>query len=536
MNRIAHRILPRLRSMFRDLANDAAGNILLWTALSVIPMMGLLGFGIDYARAERAQTRLNAAADASALAAVDPSLAGLQDTDVKAAVEQLFRTQAANITGVTIQSVTATPVTGTSQNLGYGRTVVVSYTATAASMFSGLFSFTGSANLSTLTIKGSSNAQASYPPSINFYVMLDTSPSMLLPTSDTGISTLKAATNNSWGWTSGSPAGCAFACHEANSNPNNMVMNVTNTAGNLIWLDSSGNPHPLNNSYYGQSTVKDTSGTSYVASTGKYADTWWLARNFGSVRSSPASIQLRVDAETLAAQNLITFAQSTVQNYNTVQHPVTYKMQFYQFNYGNPTAVTGSLADVTTLSSSTVPDLGAMQANLYQAYYWTTSSVYTGDSDTDVTSMLNAMSSTSTIPNPGDGSTPSVPQAVLFIVTDGLADQSISGGSCQGVSGRGCQQWTSSHLSQCTAIKNRGVRIAILYTEYLASSIQNSGLSFADSVASTNVPQIPTQLQSCASTNPDGSKLYYKVSSNQDISAALTKLFTMAVQTARLTK
>ena len=99
-----------------------------------------------------------------------------------------------------------------------------------------------------------------------------------------------------------------------------------------------------------------------------------------------------------------------------------------------------------------------------------------------------------------------------------------------------CQQWTSSHLSQCTAIKNRGVRIAILYTEYLASSIQNSGLSFADSVASTNVPQIPTQLQSCASTNPDGSKLYYKVSSNQDISAALTKLFTMAVQTARLTQ
>ena len=67
------------------------------------------------------------------MSAVDPSLAGLQDTDVKAAVEQLFRTQAANITGVTIQSVTATPVTGTSQNLGYGRTVVVSYTATAAS-------------------------------------------------------------------------------------------------------------------------------------------------------------------------------------------------------------------------------------------------------------------------------------------------------------------------------------------------------------------------------------------------------------------
>ena len=34
-----NRILPRLRAMFRDLAHDAAGNILLWTALSVIPML-----------------------------------------------------------------------------------------------------------------------------------------------------------------------------------------------------------------------------------------------------------------------------------------------------------------------------------------------------------------------------------------------------------------------------------------------------------------------------------------------------------------
>ncbi len=515
------------RARLGCLRRDTGGNVLIMTGLAIIPMVFVLGFGLDYARAEKVQTRLNAAADAAALAAVDPVLISQSDTDANAAATAVFNAQASGLTGVTVTSLSVSTPTTYSQSLGYGRTATVVYKATSKNLFSGLL---GS---QSLPISGTASAKANQPPSLNFYVVLDTSPSMLLPTSDSGITSLKGATNNSWGWTSGS-GGCAFACHEASSNPNGMVMNITDTSGNVIWLDGSGNPHRIQSGYVGSTTIKDTGNVSYTASTGKYADTLWLARNFGVYRSTPSTIQLRVDAETTAAQNLITFAQNTVHTYNTTSHPVTYKMQFYQFNYGNPTAVTPSLVDVNTLSTSTIPDLGASQANLYQAFYWTTSSVYTGDSDSDFTSMFNSMNST--MPAPGDGSSPASPQEVLFLVTDGMADQAISGGNCQSVGGRGCQQLTSAHLSQCTAIKNRNIRIAVLYTEYLASSIQNSGLSFANGVASTNVPQIEPQLQACASTNTDGSKLYYKVSSNQDISAALTKLFTMAVKTARLTK
>jgi hypothetical protein len=55
-------------------------------------------------------------------------------------------------------------------------------------------------------------------------------------------------------------------------------------------------------------------------------------------------------------------------------------------------------------------------------------------------------------------------------------------------------------------------------------------------VATTNVPYIETQLKSCASTNADGSKLYYKVSADDDISSALNQLFAATVQNAYLAK
>jgi hypothetical protein len=66
------------------------------------------------------------------------------------------------------------------------RTATVSYTATSKNLFSTIL---GKANLA---IGGTSSAVASQAPSINFYVALDTSPSMLLPTTTSGITNLNA--------------------------------------------------------------------------------------------------------------------------------------------------------------------------------------------------------------------------------------------------------------------------------------------------------------------------------------------------------
>ncbi|HWU04435.1 MAG TPA: hypothetical protein VN222_16970, partial [Novosphingobium sp.] len=346
----------------------------------------------------------------------------------------------------------------------------------------------------------------------------------------------------------------------------NIPLSVTDSSGRAVWLASSSASSGYNVYYLINTSTKivynsagtalgtfksvttPTSSTSpgtltYTVTSGKttttytvsgmYADTWWLARNFGLIRGSPSSIELRIDAETTAARNLVTFAQNTVATYNTTTHPVTYKMQFYQFSYGNPTALTSTMTDVNSLTTATVPDLGLNSPLLYTFNYWTSASTQTNDADSDFAKMFTTMNTT--IPAPGDGSTPSTPQEVMFIVTDGMVDQAVSGYSCQS-SGRACTQLLASHLTQCTTIKNRGIRIAVLYTEYLASTIQGFGLSFANTIATSAVPNIEAQLQSCASTNPDGTLLYYKVSADEDISSALTQLFSMAVQTAYLAR
>ena len=123
-----------------------------------------------------------------------------------------------------------------------------------------------------------------------------------------------------------------------------------------------------------------------------------------------------------------------------------------------------------------------------------------------------------TMPNPGNGSnaTGDTPQEVLFWVTDGVEDELVSGSRQQSV----------INTSWCTTIKNRGIRIAILYTEYLPLPTN----SWYNTWISPFQPNIGPTLQSCASSG-----LYFEVQTGQDISAAMSALFQAAVQTAHLT-
>jgi hypothetical protein len=79
----------------------------------------------------------------------------------------------------------------------------------------------------------------------------------------------------------------------------------------------------------------------------------------------------------------------------------------------------------------------------------------------------------------------------------------------------------------CTTIKNRGIVIAILYTEYLP--LPTNG--WYNSHVSKYQPNIGLTLQSCATPG-----LYTKVTTGQDISAALAQLFILAVNSVFLSK
>jgi hypothetical protein len=62
---------------------------------------------------------------------------------------------------------------------------------------------------------------AQAPPNIDFYVLLDNSPSMALPATTAGITKMQSLTTQEE-----SPGGCAFACHHVSTNAN------TDTKGN----------------------------------------------------------------------------------------------------------------------------------------------------------------------------------------------------------------------------------------------------------------------------------------------------------------
>src|SRR6185437_6445780 len=98
-----------------------------------------------------------------------------------------------------------------------------------------------------------------------------------------------------------------------------------------------------------------------------------------------------------------------------------------------------------------------------------------------------AMSGTNAaMPNPGGGTsaTGDSPQEVLFIVTDGVEDALVSGSRVQAL----------MDTSWCTTVKNRGIRIAVLYTEYLPLPTN----SWYNTYIAPFQPNIASNMQSCA--------------------------------------
>ena len=86
-----------------------------------------------------------------------------------------------------------------------------------------------------------------------------------------------------------------------------------------------------------------------------------------------------------------------------------------------------------------------------------------------------------------------------------------------------CQQ--PFNTAWCTTVKNRGIRIAVLYTEYLplpTNAWYNAWIAPFQS-------QIGPNMQSCASSG-----LYFEVTTDGDITAAMQALFQQVVSTARL--
>ncbi|MBR0706169.1 TadE/TadG family type IV pilus assembly protein [Bradyrhizobium liaoningense] len=460
------------RAMLR-FARDRKANVAIIFALMMVPTIFLLGMALDYTLALRKREQLNAAADAAAIAAVRPAMLTQTDSAVVKATAQAVFAAKANLPG--LSSVPTPTVTVTDS--GLARTITVSYTAQSVNNFPGVL------GRQTWQIGGSSTAKASSAPNMNFYLLLDDSPSMAIAATQTDINNMITATKNQ-------PSGsknCAFACHETNPQ-------------------------------------KDSGASSSTK------DNLYIAR--------ANNITLRIDLVQNAVTQLMvgpwTCPQSGVSG-GVMQcmaalNNTTYNAAIYTFDYGLNTIQT---LTTPTSAGTKISNIQLMTVD-HQNCIITNSSgncVYSTDYGTDISGGLTGVNAVMPAPGTGTNQSGDTPQEVVFLVTDGVEDKLMpKPGTCDAnatyplPTGSSttvrCQQPLDTTI--CTTIKNRGIRIAVLYTEYLqltTDSWYNSRIAQFNNPSSSS-GTIAQRLQSCASPG-----LYASVQTGGDISAALTNLF-----------
>jgi Flp pilus assembly protein TadG len=491
---------PHLRK-FHD---DRRGNVAMMYAMMLPVLMFGIGVAVDFTHAAQVRTQLNAAADAAVLAALTPSMMEQPVATAQAAAQNMFSGQAAGLTSLAPGDTVVTVAITNPANNPLVRNVTVSYIAQTENIFAGVL------GVPTMGLSGTSSASASLAANINFYLLLDNSPSMALPATAAGISQMESLTPQQ--------GGCAFACHEGSTNNG----------------DSQGNPC-LNVATYTAPTLSSpppstSPGNSYCATTaGAQIDDYALARH--------NNIELRLDALNSGVGDLMSEAYTA--EANAPPTPPVYQFAVYAMDspwqIGMSSSATPAYNELMAMTVSFVsgwtaasPHFGLMEYYENNVECGGAACATNGGGGDYATNYDNALGTMNTLmPNPGLGTNVAgdTPQEVLFLVTDGVEDENTTTCS-EPLTGSRCQAPINTAL--CTTIKNRGIRIAILYTDYYPVSANTWYVDWIEPFQS----QIATNLQACASPG-----LFYDAGiDSTNLGADLQSLFNTVVQTAHLTQ
>ena len=441
-------------SSIRRLCRDRAGNVAVIFALTLLPVLSAIGCVIDYSRATQLRSKLQASIDSASVGAIarnSPAFiaAGSMSTDGPIPVgvtdaTNIFNGNMSGVTGYTLNSVTPV-VTRTNGAV----TSTIGFSANLPTMFLGVM------GKSTMTVSGTSTSTANMPLYIDFYLLLDNSPSMGVAATPADVTTM---VNNT-------PDSCAFACHDLSTS----------------------------NNYYN------------------------LAKSLG--------VTTRIDVLRQATQNLMDTASQTETYSNQ------FRMAIYDFGASSQTIGLRALFPLSSSLSSAKTAAG----NIDLMGVYGNNDIYTADKDTQFSTLFPAINLAISAPGAGGSG---APQKYLFFVSDGVADESnalclktMSNASWGNIAPR-CQSPINPAL--CTVLKTRGIKIAVLYTTYLALPTNSWYMSWIDPFnpgpygPSPN-SQIAQNMQTCASPG-----LYFEVSPTQGISDAMNALFQKAVADARI--
>jgi len=429
--------------------NDTGGSFIILFAFCMPVLVALMGCAIDFGNAYKEREQLLLAADAASLDAIAKGSPGLL---AAAAMNTDGRVQVAEAKAIEAFYAELAAQNGNLQPVATAEVVKSGLTVTATVRFTVAMPthFFGVFGVNTLAIDGHATSVNGTPPYIDFYLMLDNSPSMGIAATPTDVDNLITATAGQPGFA----RNCGFACHE---------------------LDAPG--------------------------MSSHVDNYTIAHDSG--------ITTRIDVLRQATQQLMDTAATTA------SVPGQFGMAINTFN-----------VDMTTVSAMTT-DLTAARANaaaidlmVVPAQGWN------DDRDTDFEVSMAQLSAA--VPASGTGLTSDDPQRVVFLVTDGVDDTDRSTTPQIAAS----RVPDPSRLIQafnpdlCRAMKNQGIKIAVIYTTYVP--LPNNG--YYNSYVSPWQDEINPNIKACASPG-----YFFEVSPTQGISEAMTALFRKAVAEARIT-
>jgi hypothetical protein len=431
----------------RHFAREKSGNFGMLTALLLVPVLGAVGLAIDISEAISVRSQLFDAADAAVLGAIAEQSGGVAqavkmsaDGQVKIAEEdgkQLFLAQHAGALAILPLSVDLKVV-----KKGSNLQSRIDFIAKVPTTFMRIF------GQESITVSGHATATYQTESFIDFYMLLDNTPSMGVGATPTDVTKLVNATADK----------CAFACHIVNNGVDDpkSYFNLARKIGATIRIDV---------------VAKATAALMDEA-----------------IASQKYAGQFRIAAYTFgeAATDVKLFAVSKL------------------------------TTDLATLKKATANI--KLMCIPYQGY--------NNDQQTSFDDALTNIDAE--IDKPGDGTNTASREKVVFFVADGVGD-SYKPKSCTkkvttGKNPGRCQE--PIDLKYCKALKDRGIKIAVLYTTYLPLPTNDWYNTWIAPFQS----EIGSRMRECASDD-----LYFEVSPTEGIEAAMKALFIKTVKSPRIT-
>ncbi len=509
----ASRLADRLMALLPRFRRDRRADIAIIFAIALVPILIAIGCAVDYSMATRMKAKLQSAADAASVASISAKSPGYlaatamsANGSVPAAVTDANNVFNGNMSGIggfsnlaLVSTVTKTGVTLISN---------VQFSAQVPVTFMKIVGYTA------LTVTGASTSTASLPLYLDFYLMLDVSSSMGLPSTNNEQTRLAAVNPDNFG---NYPGGCTLACHFATTdvctngsqkyNTNNYCMGYpisrVSYSGYQRLISQNGGHLPgsmiagLPNSLY--STLTPVSSCS--------AD------------GTDACIQLRADAVGYAVNQLFITANATEKVTNQFRIGLYPFIQYLYAYFALTSSINGSPTNPSTINYAAANLASQLDTN-------TNSNLGSGG-----THFENAFSTMNNlITSVGNGSAWNNTMPYVFLVTDGAQDPQTKGLNGGGWSGSN-HATVLDPVAQCKPLKDRGIIISVLYIPY--QPIQNPNPAFAgdeDDAANNNIVNIPPTLQACASSG-----FFYTANSPGDIASALNAMFDHALITAHIT-